>query len=77
MKGDRKGALFADLRGWLGAHLRIKSFPSLYQYLCQFLESVDKVYQSSVSRCVPQPNLDFLRLSIYLFIFQNEVGFWS
>ena len=54
MQGDRKGALFVDLRGRLRSHLRTKSFPCLYQYLCQFLDGADKVYQSSLGRCVHQ-----------------------
>lgn len=76
MQGDRKGTLFVDLRGRLRSHLRTKSFPSVYQYLCQFLEGADKVYQSSVSRCVHPPNLDFLSMSINSFIPQYEIGFW-
>lgn len=77
MQGDRKGALFAGLRGRLGSHLRTKSFPNLYQYLCQFLDGADKVYQGSLRRYSYQPNLDFLRMSIDSFIFQYEIGFWS
>jgi hypothetical protein len=77
MQGDRKGALFVGLRSRLGAHLRTKSFPSPYQYLCQFLDGADKIYQSSLRRCVHQPNFDFFSMSIDSFIFQLEIGFWS
>jgi hypothetical protein len=64
MQGDRKGALFAGLRGRLGSHLRTKSFPNLYQYLCQFLDGVDKVYQDGLRKDTFHPNPDFLRMSL-------------
>ena len=68
MQGDVKGDLFAGFRARLGAHLRTKLFPSHYQYLCQFLDQIDKVYLRRLRRHIFQPYFDFLRMSIDSFI---------
>ena len=64
IQGDGKGALFAGYRDRLGSQLRTKLFPSLYQYLCQFLDGVDKVYQDGLRKDTFHPNLDLLRMAI-------------
>jgi hypothetical protein len=64
IQGDGKEALFAFYRDGLGSQLRTKRFPSLYQYLCQFLDGVDKVYQGGLRKDSFQSNFDFLRMSL-------------
>ena len=50
IQGDGKEALFAFHRDGLGSQLRTKLFPSLYQYLCQFFDGVDKFYQDGLRK---------------------------
>ena len=64
IQGDGKVALFVFCRDGLGSQLRTKRFPSLYQYLCQFFNGVDKVYQGGLRTDSFQSNFDYLRMAI-------------